>query len=60
LTDIYSITLYFVNFLGIEPKIHPASLKVGHGGTLDHTATGVLGTEPCRTDVAKNEIFLCQ
>ncbi|XP_023701672.1 probable tRNA pseudouridine synthase 1 isoform X2 [Cryptotermes secundus] len=27
---------------GIEPRVHPASLKVGHGGTLDSTATGVL------------------
>jgi hypothetical protein len=43
--------------LGIEPKIHPASLKIGHGGALDHTATGVSGTEPCRRDVTKNDVF---
>jgi tRNA U55 pseudouridine synthase TruB len=34
------------NFLGMWPRVHPKSLKVGHGGTLDHTATGILGTEP--------------
>lgn len=48
--EIYSVTLYFVYFSGIKPKINPASLKVGHGGTLDHTATGILGTEPSKTD----------
>jgi TruB family pseudouridylate synthase (N terminal domain). len=31
------------------PRVHPKSLKVGHGGTLDHTATGILGTEPLRS-----------
>jgi len=27
---------------GVWPRVHPKSLKVGHGGTLDHTATGIL------------------
>ena len=43
------ILLLFINFLGMGPRVHPKSLKVGHGGTLDHTATGILGTEPLRS-----------
>jgi len=32
----------------VWPRVDAKSLKVGHGGTLDHTATGILGTEPLR------------
>ena len=47
--SLYIILLLFINFLGVWPRVHPKSLKVGHGGTLDHTATGILGTKPLRS-----------
>jgi len=54
--SLYIILLLLVNFLGVWPRVHPKSLKVGHGGTLDHTATGILGTEPLRSIIIYVEV----
>jgi hypothetical protein len=42
----------------MKPTVHPASLKVGHGGTLDYSATGVLGTEIFRMVLQRNPKML--